>query len=89
MTSTRTSLDRGPLGPLARYLTTNALLAVTAIAGGLLILGLTAASAGVYDAVAEKNGISGLDQPALNQVIAWRTPLANQLSPYSPINCNL
>jgi hypothetical protein len=53
MTSTRTSLDRGPLGPLARYLTTNAL--VTAIAGGLVILGLTAASAGVYDAVAEKN----------------------------------
>jgi PAP2 superfamily len=42
-------------------------------------VGLTAASAGVYDAVAEKDGISGLDQPALNQVIAWRTPLANQL----------
>ncbi|HEX3198933.1 MAG TPA: phosphatase PAP2 family protein [Propionibacteriaceae bacterium] len=79
MRSAITSLDRGPLGPLARYLTTNALLAVTAIAGGLVILGLTAASAGVYDAVAEKNGISGLDQPALNQVIAWRTPLANQL----------
>jgi undecaprenyl-diphosphatase len=47
--------------------------------GGLVILGLTAASAGVYDAVAEKDGISGLDQPALDQVIAWRTPLANQL----------
>jgi hypothetical protein len=46
---------------------------------GLIILGLTAASAGVYDAVAEKDGISGHDRPALNQVIAWRTPLANQL----------
>jgi membrane-associated phospholipid phosphatase len=40
---------------------------------------LTAASAGVYDAVAENDGISGLDRPALDQVIAWRTPLANQL----------
>jgi membrane-associated phospholipid phosphatase len=57
----------------------NALLAVTAIAGGLVILGLTAASAGVYDAVAEKDGVSSLDQPALDQVIAWRTPLADQL----------
>jgi hypothetical protein len=34
---------------------------------------------GVYDAVAEKDGISGLDRPVLDQAIAWRTPLANQL----------
>jgi len=67
------------LGSLARSLTTNALLAITATVGGLVILGLTAASAEIYDAVAEKDGISGLDQPALNQVIAWRTPLANHL----------
>jgi membrane-associated phospholipid phosphatase len=79
MTSTRTSAGLDPLRPLARYLTTNALLAVTAVAGGLVILGLTALSAGVYDAVAEKDGISGLDQPALDQVIAWRTPVGNQL----------
>jgi membrane-associated phospholipid phosphatase len=79
VTSTHNSSSLGPLRPLARYLTTNALLAVTASVGGLLILGLTAASAGVYDAVAEKDGISGLDQPALDQVIAWRTPLANPL----------
>jgi hypothetical protein len=44
---------------------------------GLVILALTAASAEVYDAVAEKDGISGLDRPALDKVIAWRTPLAN------------
>ena len=79
MTSTPNSSILGPLGALARSLTTNALLAVTAIVGGLVILGLTAASAGIYDAVAEKDGISGLDQPALDQVIAWRTPLANHL----------
>jgi membrane-associated phospholipid phosphatase len=79
MTSARTSPGRGPLGLLARYLSTHALLAVTAIVGGLVILGLTAASAGVYDAVAEKDGVSGLDRPTLHHVIAMRTPLANQL----------
>jgi undecaprenyl-diphosphatase len=85
MTSARTSPGRGPLGPLARYLSTHALLAVTAIVGGLVILGLTAASAGVYDAVAEKDGVSGLDRPTLDHVIAMRTPLANQLLTVFPI----
>ena len=70
--------DIGPLGQLTRYLTANALLAVTAIVGGLVILALTAASAGIYDAVAEEDGVSGLDQPTLDHVIAMRTPLANQ-----------
>ncbi len=79
MTSTHNSSSLGPLRSLARYLTTNALLVVTAMVGGLVILGLTAVSAGVYDAVAEKDGVSGLDQPALDQVIAWRTPLADRL----------
>ncbi|HEX3206226.1 MAG TPA: hypothetical protein VHQ68_08305, partial [Propionibacteriaceae bacterium] len=64
---------------LTRYLTTHALLAVTAILGGLVILALTAASAGIYDAVAEKDGVAGLDQPILDHVIAMRTPLANQV----------
>jgi membrane-associated phospholipid phosphatase len=79
VTSSRTSPRLGPLGSLKRYFSSNTLLAITASVGGLVILGLTAASAGIYDAVAEKDGISGLDQPALNQVIAWRTPLANHL----------
>jgi len=79
VTSTRTSPRFGSLGSLKRYFSSNTLLAITASVGGLVILGLTAASAGIYDAVAEKDGISGLDQPALNQVIAWRTPLANHL----------
>jgi undecaprenyl-diphosphatase len=68
----------GLLRPLTRYLPAQAVLVITAIAGGLVILGLTAASAGVYDAVAEKDGIAALDRPILNQVIAIRTPLANQ-----------
>lgn len=79
MTPARTSPGPGPVQPLKRDLTPHTLLAVTAIVGGLVILGLTTASALVYDAVAEKDGISGLDRPVLDQVIAWRTPLANQL----------
>jgi hypothetical protein len=85
MTSTRTSSSLGPVGLLARHLRTNALLAVTAIVGGLIILGLTAAGAGVYDAVAEKDGISALDQPALNQMIACVRRLPISSSPCSPI----
>ena len=79
MTFARSSPDLGPLRQLTRYLTTHALLAVTAILGGLVILALTAASAGIYDAVAEKDGVAGLDQPTLDHVIAMRTPLANQV----------
>jgi membrane-associated phospholipid phosphatase len=67
------------LAPLTRYISTHAVLAVTASVGGLVILGLTAASAAVYDAVAEKDGVSSLDRPALAQVIAWRTPLADRI----------
>ena len=78
MTSAR-SPDIGPLRQLTCYLTANALLAVTAIVGGLVILALTAASAGIYDAVAEEDGVSSLDQPTLDHVIAMRTPLANQV----------
>lgn len=37
----------GLLRPLTRYLPPQAVLVITAIAGGLVILGLTAASAGV------------------------------------------
>ena len=68
-----------PLRRLARYVSANAVLAITAVAGGLVILGLTAASAEVYDAVAEKDGIAGLDRPVLDQLIASRTPLADQV----------
>ena len=55
------------------------MLAITAAVGGLLVLGLTSASAWVYDAVAEKDGVAGLDRPVLDQAIAWRTPLLDRL----------
>jgi membrane-associated phospholipid phosphatase len=79
VTTVGTDPGPGPLGSLARYLGAHGVLVVTAIAGGLIILGLTAASSEVYEAVADKDGISGLDRPVLDQMIAWRTPLANRL----------
>ena len=54
-------------------------LIITAMIGGVLVMGLTAAGAGVYDAVAEKDGVSGLDRPALNLAMSWRTPLNDRL----------
>ena len=64
----------GPILRLARHTSADAVLAITATVGGLLVLGLTAASAGVYDAVVEKDGVAGLDRPTLDHAIAWRTP---------------
>ena len=69
----------GLLRPLTRYFSAHAVLVITTIAGGLVILALTAASAEVYDAVAEQDGVAALDKPILDQVIAMRTPLADQL----------
>jgi undecaprenyl-diphosphatase len=54
-------------------------LVLTAVVGGAIVLGLTAVSAGVYDAVVDKDGVAGLDQPALDQAIAWRTPLDERI----------
>ncbi len=64
----------GPILRLARHTSADAVLAITATVGGLLVLVLTAASAGVYDAVVEKDGVAGLDRPTLDHAIAWRTP---------------
>jgi undecaprenyl-diphosphatase len=45
----------------------------------VLVAGLTAAMAEVYDAVVEHEGVAGLDRPVLDQAIAWRTPLTAEL----------
>lgn len=62
-----------------RRLSGHAVLAVTATLGGLLTLALTAASAAVYDAVVEKDGVVGLDRPVLHRVIGWRTPATDRV----------
>ena len=58
---------------LAAKVSTNSVLYLTASVGLAIVVGLTAASAGIYDAVAEHDGISALDQPALQWSIAHRT----------------
>lgn len=62
------------VAPLAAKISANSVLYVTASVGLALVVGLTAAGAGIYDAVAEHDGISALDQPALEWSIAHRTP---------------
>ena len=67
------------MSELARHASAQSVLLLTIGIGGVLVVGLTAASASVYEAVAEKDGVSGLDDPVLNQAISWRTPLNARL----------
>jgi hypothetical protein len=64
---------------LTANVSANSVLYLTASAGLALVIGLTAAGAEIYDAVAEHDGISGLDQPALEQSIARRTATNTQI----------
>ncbi len=52
----------------------SATLAITGAVGAAVFVALLAASAAVYDAVADSDGVSGLDQPVLQAMIALRTP---------------
>jgi membrane-associated phospholipid phosphatase len=51
----------------------HAVLYLTACIGAVLVLGLTAAGAGVYDSVAEHDGLASFDRPALDTAIGLRT----------------
>ena len=64
---------------LAANVSAHSVLYITASVGLVLVVGLTAAGAGVYDAVVEQDGISGFDQPALDQSIAHRTATNTEL----------
>ena len=64
---------------LAANVSAHSVLYITASVGLVLVVGLTAAGAGIYDAVVEQDGISGLDQPALDQSITHRTATNTQL----------
>jgi undecaprenyl-diphosphatase len=64
---------------LGRTVSAHAVLAITAAVGAGLVTGLAAAGAGVYDAVEEGDGISGLDRPVLDQVISQRTATNTRL----------
>jgi len=64
---------------LAGNASTYVVLVVTAAIGGAVVVGLTAVGAEVYEEVAERDGIYGLDRPVLNQAISWRTATAARL----------
>jgi membrane-associated phospholipid phosphatase len=63
----------------ASHVSAHSVLYVTAAIGMVLVIGLTAAGAAIYDAVAEHDGISGLDQPVLNDSMALRTATNTRL----------
>ena len=71
-------------GRLAQYTSRHTVLVLTAIVGGVLVAGLTAASAGVLDAVAGKDGVASLDQPVLNQAIDLRNPRDERILTWLP-----
>jgi membrane-associated phospholipid phosphatase len=64
---------------LAQGWSARSVLFITAAIGGVFVLGLTAAGAGVYDAVAEGDGIAGFDLPILNTAIGLRTATSDRL----------
>jgi undecaprenyl-diphosphatase len=49
-------------------------LIVTAAAGLTLAGAMTAVSTEIYEDVAERDGVAGLDRPVLDQMVAWRSP---------------
>jgi membrane-associated phospholipid phosphatase len=59
---------------LTRWGAAHLVLVLTALVGGAVAVALTAVAAEVYDAVTEADGIAGLDQPVLDQALAWRSP---------------
>ncbi|MUK00487.1 phosphatase PAP2 family protein [Vibrio cholerae] len=58
--------------PLARWIGPHAALLLIIGIGGGIAAGLTAASAEVYEAVVESNGVAALDQPALDLAVGLR-----------------
>lgn len=58
---------------LSRQMSAHAVLYLSASIGAVVVLTLTAGAAGVYDSVAERDGLAGVDRPALDTAIRLRT----------------
>ena len=56
----------------------NVVLLLTALVGGLAVVGLTSVTAEVYESVIEADGLAGLDRPVLDAAIGWRSPGLDQ-----------
>ncbi|MEO5609806.1 MAG: phosphatase PAP2 family protein [Ornithinibacter sp.] len=57
---------------LGAWSAANVVLLLTALIGGLAVVGLTSLTAEVYESVVEADGLAGLDQPVLDAAIGWR-----------------
>lgn len=49
-------------------------LVVTAAVGLAIVAGITSVAEDVYEGVADQNGLTVVDQPVLDQAVAWRSP---------------
>ncbi len=49
-------------------------LVVSGLVGGVVFIGLMVGAAGIYDAVSDADGISGLDKPVLDWAMSVRSP---------------
>lgn len=66
--------DESPAAPPA-----GRTLAATGLIGGLVFVALMFASARVYDAVTDEDGVAGLDRPVLDLAMSLRTPASEVL----------
>ncbi len=55
-------------------------LMLTGLVGGLVFIGLMVASASVYDAVTDADGVAGLDRPVLEWAMTLRTPVSEAVA---------
>jgi membrane-associated phospholipid phosphatase len=65
---------------LSAGVSAHTVLYTTLLVGMVVVMALAAGGAAIYDAVAENDGISRLDQPALDAAIGLRTPANTQLA---------
>ena len=67
------------VGGAWRWGVANLALVVTVVVGGGVVLAANALAGEVYEAVVERDGLSGLDEPVLESAVASRTPATEQL----------
>jgi membrane-associated phospholipid phosphatase len=78
-----TAVGRGLVRLVARLsagVSAHTVLYTTLLVGLVIVMAFAAGGAEIYDAVAENDGISRLDQPALNLAIALRTAANTQVA---------
>lgn len=77
LTGLATRVGHG-LAPVARWSAANVAFVAFVVVALALMAGLVLGAHEVYESVVDENGISGLDQPVLDRVVALRTPGLDQ-----------